>query len=464
MSTPSSSPDPSLSTTGTGTLTRRLELTDAVVIGLASMIGAGVFVSLGAAQDLAGPAVLIAVLVAAVVAVGNATSTAQLAAQHPTSGGTYFYGRAQLGPWWGFLAGWCFVIGKTASIAAMAMVVAAHLVPEPAQRLVAAGVVVTLTAVNLVGVTRTAALARILVTVALSALALTALRLLAGVVGGQSGAGFAADVPGPLAGEASGLWDGGLAAALGSGAGGGLGTALAIAQAAAVVFFAFAGYARVATLGEEVTAPRRTIPRAILIALGAVLALYVTLSIVLILVGPPSDGQGWGPAPFVAALDLVGAGGVWHVSVTIGAAAAAAGALLALVAGVSRTMLGMAREGDLPRPLAHVNQRFSVPQRAELVVAIAVVALVLTASDVLVTITASSFGVLLYYATANFAALTQRGQYRLFPKALQIVGLAGCLLLVAALPGSTLVAGAALVAAGIAYRAIMLALAARRTG
>jgi len=441
---------------GPGTLARRLGLSDAVVIGLASMIGAGVFVSLGAAQDLAGPAALIAVLVAAVVALGNATSTAQLAAQHPTSGGVYVYGRRQLGPWWGFLAGWCFVIGKTASIAAMAMVVAAHLVPEPAQRPFAAFVVVALTAVNLVGVTRTAALARILVIIALAALTLTGIRLLVGVAAGRGGAGFAANVPGPLAGDATGLWDGGLAAVLGAGDGSSAGSVLAIAQAAAVVFFAFAGYARVATLGEEVTAPGRTIPRAIGIALGAVFALYMALSIVLILVGPPTGAQGWGPAPFIAALDMVGAAGPWHVIVTIGAAAAAAGALLALVAGVSRTMLGMARNGDLPRPLAHVNRRFSVPQRAELVVAVAVVALVLLASDVLVAITASSFGVLLYYAVANLAALTQRDQYLLFPKALQIVGLAGCVLLVAALPGSTLVAGAGLVVLGCVYRGLVL--------
>lgn len=267
----------------TSELARRLGLGDAVVIGLASMIGAGVFVALGAAQDLAGPAVLLAVGLAALVAFGNATSTAQLAAQYPTSGGTYFFGRQQLGPWWGFLAGWCFVIGKTASCAAMAMVVAAYLVPEGFQRPIAAAVVVLLTAVNLVGVTRTAGLARILVTIALVALTLTAARLLVGVAAGDGGAAFGAPVPGPLAGRATGFWDGGLAALLGAGDGGALGTVLAIAQAAAVVFFAFAGYARVATLGEEVTAPRRTIPRAILLALGAVFALYIALAAVLVL-------------------------------------------------------------------------------------------------------------------------------------------------------------------------------------
>lgn len=445
-------------------LSRRLGLRDAVVIGLASMIGAGAFVSLGAAQDLAGSLAPAAVLVAAVVALCNATSTAQLAAQHPAAGGTYHYGRERLGPWWGFLAGWCFVIGKTASCAAMALVVAAYLVPEPLQRPVAALLVVVLTAVNLVGITRTAVLARVLVTVALAALVLTGVRLLAGVVaggptggaGGGAGAGLW-EVPGPLAGQAVGLWDGGLAAVAGAGEGGALGIVLALAQAAALMFFAFAGYARVATLGEEVVTPRRTIPRAILLALAAVGALYLVLSVILVLVGPAPGEQGWGPAPFRAALDAVGAGGVWAVVVTIGAVAAASGALLALVAGISRTVLAMARERDLPPVLAHVSPRFSVPQRAETAAGVAVVLLVLLASDVLVAIAASSFGVLLYYAVANLAALTQTGQWRLFPKAMQWLGLAGCVLLVAALPGRTIVAGLVLVALGLAYRGLVLA-------
>ena len=445
-------------------LSRRLGLRDAVVIGLASMIGAGAFVSLGAAQDLAGSLAPAAVLVAAVVALCNATSTAQLAAQHPAAGGTYHYGRERLGPWWGFLAGWCFVIGKTASCAAMALVVAAYLVPEPFQRPVAALLVVVLTAVNLVGITRTAVLARVLVTVALAALVLTGVRLLAGIVAGgpTGGAGDGAgagtwEVPGPLSGQAAGLWDGGLAAVAGAGEGGALGIVLALAQAAALMFFAFAGYARVATLGEEVVAPRRTIPRAILLALAAVGALYLVLSVILVLVGPAPGEQGWGPAPFRAALDAVGASGVWAVVVTIGAVAAASGALLALVAGISRTVLAMARERDLPPVLAHVSPRFSVPQRAEAAAGIAVVLLVLLASDVLVAIAASSFGVLLYYAVANLAALTQTGQWRLFPKAMQWLGLAGCVLLVAALPGRTIVAGLVLVAVGLAYRGLVLA-------
>lgn len=220
-------------------LDRRLGLADAVLIGLAAMIGAGVFVSLGAAQDLAGPAVLFAILIAAAVAFCNATSTAQLSAQYPTSGGTYFVGRQQLGQWWGFMAGW-FVIGKTALWAAMALVVAAHLVPESAQRMVAAVI--------------------------------------------------------------------------------------------------------------------------------------------------------------------------------------------------------------------------SVPDRAEATVGVAVVLLVLLVPDALTAITASAFGVLLYYAVANVAAPTQSPEHRMYPKALQVIGLAGCVLLVTALPGRTIVAGLALLAIGLAYRGITRAM------
>ena len=246
-------------------------------------------------------------------------------------------------------------------------------------------------------------------------------------------------------------------------------TVLAVAQAAAVMFFAFAGYARVATLGEEVTEPRRTIPRAILTALGIVVALYLLLGLLLVLVGPPtgagstgaaspgaaSTGAGvWGPAPFLTALHQVGAGAVWSVVLSIGASAAAAGALLALIAGVSRTMLGMARNADLPRALAHVNARFSVPDRAEATVGVAVVLLVLLAPDALTAITASAFGVLLYYAVANVAALTQSPEHRMYPKVLQVIGLVGCVLLVAALPGRTIVAGLVLLAIGLAYRGI----------
>ena len=110
-------------------LARRLTLGDAVVVGLGAMIGAGVFAAIGPAADAAGGGLLLGLGIAAIVAYCNATSSARLAAVYPASGGTYVYGRARLGPFWGFLAGWGFVVGKTASCAAMALTFGAYAAP-----------------------------------------------------------------------------------------------------------------------------------------------------------------------------------------------------------------------------------------------------------------------------------------------------------------------------------------------
>ena len=139
-------------------LARRLGTFDAVIIGLGSMLGAGVFAAFSPAAAVAGAGLLIGLAIAALVAYCNATASAQLAAQYPTSGGTYIYGREQLGTWWGFLAGWGFVVGKIASCAAMALTFAVYLVSPPWQRPVAIAAVIILAAVNYYGITRTAAL------------------------------------------------------------------------------------------------------------------------------------------------------------------------------------------------------------------------------------------------------------------------------------------------------------------
>ena len=138
--------------------------------------------------------------------------------------------------------------------------------------------------------------------------------------------------------------------------------------------------------------------------------------------------------------------------VGIGAAAASLGALLALVAGVSRTALAMGRAGDLPSWLAAVHPRFHVPHRAEVVLAAAVCALVLTV-DLRGAIGFSAFGVLLYYLVANLAAYTQTGAHRRFPRALQVAGAAGCVVLGLSLPLPSVLTGAAVLVVGAVYRA-----------
>ncbi|OBK55017.1 transporter [Mycobacterium kubicae] len=401
-------------------LARRLGTTDAVVIGLGSMMGAGVFAAFGPAAQAAGVGLLIGLVLAAAIAYCNATASARLAARYPTSGGTYIYGRERLGPWWGFIAGWGFVIGKTASCAAMALTLASYTVagPQWAQRAVAVGAVVVLTALNYRGVTKTAMLAQILVACTLIALAVVVI-------------GIAADRPGTshLTGDWSSV------------------TGYGVLQSAGLLFFAFAGYARIATMGEEVREPARTIPRAIGIALAIAVAVYLVVGVAVLLAAGPKRLAG-ATAPLAEALRAVDASSLLP-AVAVGGALASMGALLALIAGVGRTALAMARHRDLPGWLAAVHPRYQVPHHAE--IALAVVVCVLAATvDLRGVIGFSSFGVLIYYAIANAAAYTlpARGWLR----GLSVAGLIGCLVLVATLPWTSVVAGLAVFAVGLLGR------------
>jgi APA family basic amino acid/polyamine antiporter len=410
-------------------LARRLGTGDAVVIGLGSMIGAGVFAAFGPAARAAGTGLLVGLAVAAAIAYCNATSSAQLAAVYPTSGGTYVYGRERLGDWFGFTAGWGFVVGKTASCAAMALTFAAYAIPGHAliQRLVAVVAVLALAAVNYRGVTKTALLTRILVAATLAALAVLVVGV--GVGGGAStahlGGWSAVTVGGPYG----------------------------ILQSAGLLFFAFAGYARIATLGEEVRDPRRTIPRAIPAALGIVVVVYAVVGVAALLAAGP-DRLAAAVAPLAEAVTDAGAGGLSPV-VRVGAALASLGALLALIAGIGRTSLAMARHGDLPRWLDAVHPRYRVPHHAELALAV-VVSLLVLGADLRGVIGFSSFGVLVYYGIANASAFTQPATDRRWPRALQVLGMLGCLTLVVTLPWPSVLAGVLLFAVGLAGRALIL--------
>ena len=408
--------------TTTAPLARRLGPGDAVVIGLSSMIGAGVFSAFGPAARAAGSGLLIGLAIAGGVAYCNAVASAQLAAQYPTSGGTYVYGRERLGEWWGFVAGWGFVIGKTASCAAMALTFASYAAGGPlwANRLVAVAAVVALTAANYHGISRTVEAAWVLVGLSILALVVVVLAI---AMSGHTHGGIGSSSFG----------------------------AYGVLQSAGLLFFAFAGYARIATLGEEVRKPEETIPRAVPIALGIALALYLAVGVAALVGGGPAALAG-SVRPLATAVNAGGA--AWALPVVrIGAAVASLGALLALIAGVARTTLAMARNSDLPRWLASVHPRYSVPDHAELLIGAAVVVLVLT-TDLRNAIGFSSFGVLLYYAIANASAYTQPQQRRRWPRGLNVVGLVGCVILVATLPWSAITAGVVVVAVGLLGRSL----------
>ena len=390
-------------------LQRRLGVPTATAIGVAAMLGAGIFFVWSPAARAAGGGLLIGLAIAAVVATLNALSSAQLAMTHPVAGGAYSYGRAELSPTAGFVAGALFLFGKTASVAAIALVAGAYLVPG-AERWVAVGLVIVLSLVNSSGIRKTAVVSLVIAAIVVATLVVTL--LVAGV---------------RL--EPSDDW-------------GATGGPLGVLQAASLIFFSFAGYARIATLGEEVRDPRRTLPRAIIAALSLVLVLSTATAVVL-LVGLGSDALAASVSPLA---DLAGPG--WDVVVRVGAGIACIGSLLGVLAALSRTALAMARGGDLPRGLATVSARTSTPVAADVVVAAVALVAVLLLTPTLV-IGVSACAVLGYYGIANAAAWRQARPARWLPRVVPALGLLGCAVLALTVPWQAL-------AAVVVYLALVL--------
>lgn len=397
---------------------RVVGLPGATAIGAGAMLGAGVFAVWGPASAQAGSLLVVAVVLAGVAAMLNAGSTAQLAAVYPVAGGAYAYGRAELGAWPGFVAGIGFVVGKTASIAAIGLAMGYYVWPErPA--VVATLAILASWALNSRGITRTSAAAVVLASLTVGVLVLAVVA-----------SGGAAAPAAPLAAP-----DGALTGVIGG---------------AALVFFAFAGYARIATLGEEVVRPAVTIPRAIATALATVLALYLALAVAL----PAALGERLATSDAPVA-DAVAGSWLPAPLVTVAAVAAAFGSLLALTAGLGRTAMAMAREGDLPGVLSRTSG--GVPVLAEGLACLAAVGLAWR-GDLTLAIAMSSFAVLLYYAVAGTAAFRAAGAGRVagwrMPRPLSAVGVAICVALMASLPGVAVASAAALLMAAAAVRAI----------
>ncbi|MET9711224.1 APC family permease [Nocardiopsis alba] len=396
---------------------RVLGTVDAAAIGAAAMLGAGVFSVFAPAALGAGAWLPVAIAIAGLVAYCNAICSARLAARHPESGGTYVYGRERLGDLWGYLAGWAFVVGKIASCAAMALTFAAYLLPGW-ERPVAVALVLVLAALNYRGVRRSTLVIKILLVAVLAVL----LAVLAAMVfSGRLSAVAEVDGMGP--------WPG----------------SFGVLGAAGMIFFAFAGYARIATLGGEVRDPRTTIPRAITLALGVVLALYLAIGTSLLIV-LGRERLTTSDAPLVDAVRVAGVPFLVPF-VIAGAVLACVGALLALLLGVSRTVAAMAADGHLPRHLARTHERFGVPHRAEVAVAVVVIALVLV-GDLGGVIAFSAFGVLVYYAIANASALRLGPEENRPPLIAPVGGLVGCVVLACSLPLPVVMLGVLVLGAG----------------
>lgn len=403
---------------------QQIGLWSTVAIGLASMLGAGVFVVFRDAYQLAGQWFYLALFLAAAVASLNAASVYQLARQIDRPGGTYAYARVYRNETWSFAAGFAFVFGKIGSIAAIAMVFGEYAFPAQKQ-LVATAAILVMVLVNILGIQRTAEVATVLA-ITTTAFLIFAILTPAIYANGDAMSALALH-------EIDGL------------------TPLGILSGASVLFFAFAGYARVATLGNEVRDAKRNIPKAILISLSAVLVLYLGLSIVL------QSALGLNllvtDAPFMAYFHSFGLNLDWLVLIV--ASAASLGSILALLAGVSRTAAEMAKDAELPEAFS-LRNRFGSPWVAEVVIAIGA-SLLVGIGELSWVIGFSSFSVLFYYSVAHLSALGQPSSEKILPTALPLLGLILCVVLALSVPGpaaliSTLILIGAVVIRWVAKR------------
>jgi APA family basic amino acid/polyamine antiporter len=400
-------------------LQRELGVFGATMMGLGSIVGTGVFVSIGIAAGVAGPAVVLAIALAAAVATCNALSSAQLAANHPVSGGTYEYGYRYLRPWLGFAAGWMFLCAKTASAATAALGFAGYLLNFSQQDAewrmpLAVAAVVVLTAVVLAGIRLSNRVNIAIVSVTLAALAAFVLAGSPSVSTANLSLDFA---PGSLL------------------------------HATALMFVAYTGYGRIATLGEEVREPRTTIPRAIIITLVVSMLVYMAVAVVAVgAVGAERLSES--TAADAAPLEIVARDFPFRVHglVAIGAMTAMLGVLLNLILGLSRVMLAMGRRGDMPAITANLSV-------AVLGVGAAIAALAATGS-LETNWSFSAFTVLVYYAVTNLAALRLGRDERLYRPAWAWCGLAACLALAFAVEWVIWAIGLAVLACGLLWHLI----------
>jgi basic amino acid/polyamine antiporter, APA family len=404
-------------------LRRDLGLIDAIAIGFGAIVGAGIFVVTGVAAGIAGPALLAGLFIAAIAATANALSSAQLAALYPQSGGTYEYGYRVLNEWAGFAAGWMFMASKTAAAGTVALGLAGYLdalVPGLQPRVMAVGAIILFTILNYFGVRRSSTANLMIVAVSLGALLI--------FVGAGAGAFRTANLQ-PFA-------PAGLRGTL---------------QAAALLFFAFTGYARIATLAEEVRNPGRNIPLAIAITIGGAVLLYGAVALVAVgSIGTAAMAET--AAPLYMAAQAFPARWVATV-VAIGGITAMLGVILSQLLGLSRMAFAMARNGDLPAGLASVHPRFGSPGRAVLLIG-AVAAVVAATGTLRGVAAAASFTILVYYGIANVAALRMPQHARLVPDLVPWVGVTSCALLLVSLDMTTIVTGSAVLVAGLLGRAL----------
>ncbi|GAB4524595.1 MAG: APC family permease [Anaerolineae bacterium] len=419
-------------------LQRQLGVFGATMMGLGSILGTGVFVSIGIAAGISGPAVILAIAIGAVVATCNGLNSAQLAANHPVSGGTYEYGYRYLNAPLGFTAGWMFLLAKSASAATAALGFSGYFIDalniDSSLRIpLALAAVILLTLIVLGGIRRSNSANIVIVSITLFTLGFFVIFGL--ITALQNPAThfepffISTDQP--------------------------LDVIQSILHASALMFVAYTGYGRIATMGEEVHDPRRVIPRAIITALVFTMILYISVAIVgVAVIG--ADGLSAATDANAAPLEVTAQRfslGISPQIISIGAVTAMLGVLLNLILGLSRVLLAMGRRRDMPAAVARIDASGSTPYVAVIVMGTFIAALVLI-GDVRTTWTFSAFNVLIYYAITNLAALRLKPEERLFPAWVAVLGLAFCLFLAFWVERDIWLLGLVLIAGGLVWHFI----------
>ncbi len=402
-------------------LRRDLGLLDAVGIGLGAILGAGIFVVTGVAARVAGPAFLVGLMIAGVAALANALSSAELAANYPQSGGTYEYGYRVLDPWLGFTAGWMFLASKISAAGTVALGLAGYLgmlVPGLHPRAIAIGAIIAFTIVNYFGIRKSSRLNLFIVSISILSLVFFITT------------GVASFRPENLKPFAPAGWR-------------------SILEASAILFFAYTGYARIATLGEEVREPKSTIPKAIIIALVTSTLLYLVVAGIAVgTVGTAQMSNTAAPLAVAARMFMW----PWMATVVaVGGVTAMLGVILSQLLGMSRMVFAMSRYGDFPSFFQHVHPRYQVPARAVLLIG-AITAIVAAASTLGAVVGVAAFTILTYYGIANLAALRMPGAQKLYPYFIARTGIVACLLLAISLPLKIILIGCAVLTVGLVLR------------
>lgn len=410
-------------------LARTLGLLDATSIGIGAIIGAGIFVILGLAVGMAGPAIFLSIIVSAVAALLTALSYAELSTAIPKEGGVYSFAREAISPLAGFMTGWLFMFGNVVAGSAVAIGFAGYFsawFPSIPVGATAALVCLVATALNLRSVKGSSSVNNAIVALKLAV-------LFAFVLFGLSHIRPENYVP---------FMPGGLGGVLGG---------------ASLFFFAYGGFGRITTVAEEVKDPKRTLPQAILLAIGVSTIVYILVGLVAVGVMPylalSSSGS---PIADASRYMMTGAGWL-TTAVIIGALLSTFGVVLTSVLGVSRVFFAMARNGEFPKSASEIHGRFQTPHVAVIATGV-IMSAIAYSGNLRAVAEISNFALLFYYAMSNIAAIQLRACTSLKPTfktpfypLVPALGVLSCLVLLFFLGSGAWIIGASVIVLGLAY-------------